>query len=130
MNPINVVAAIIRKDDFYLLAKRNKDKYMGLKWEFPGGKVEGTESVEEAAVRECHEETGIDVTAKSIVLVHEHKYEHAIVRLHFVKCTVGDSLEPNSPFQWLERGRLGELHFPDGNKEILEWLLRGSDELD
>jgi len=44
MNPINVVAAIINKDDLYLLAKRNKDKYMGLKWEFPGGKVEENET--------------------------------------------------------------------------------------
>ena len=40
MNPKNVVAAIIKKNDFYLIAKRNKNKYMGLKWEFPGGKVE------------------------------------------------------------------------------------------
>ena len=125
-----IAIAIVEKDGLILAGPRPIDKPLGGLWEFPGGKVEGTESVEEAAVRECHEETGIDVTTEFIVLVHEHKYEHAIVRLHFVKCTVSDSLEPNSPFQWLEIGRLAELNFPDGNKEILEWLLRGSDERD
>ena len=39
MNPTDVVAAIIKKGDHFLLAKRSKEKYMGLKWEFPGGKV-------------------------------------------------------------------------------------------
>ena len=61
MNPINVVAAIIKKDDLYLLAKRNKDKYMGLKWEFPGGKVEENETFKEALSREILEELNVNV---------------------------------------------------------------------
>ena len=60
MNPINVVAAIIKKDDLYLLAKRNKDKYMGLKWEFPGGKVEENETFKEALSREILEELNVN----------------------------------------------------------------------
>ena len=52
MNPIDVVAAIIKREDYYLLAKRSKDKYMGLKWEFPGGKVEQNESFKEALSRD------------------------------------------------------------------------------
>ncbi len=37
MNAQDVVAAIIKKDHFYMIVQRNRDKYMGLKWEFPGG---------------------------------------------------------------------------------------------
>lgn len=40
MKPANVVAAVIKKDNKYLLALRNRNKHMGHKWEFPGGKVE------------------------------------------------------------------------------------------
>ena len=47
MNPSTVVAAIIKKDNFYLIVQRNKHKYLGLKWEFPGGKVEFGETFKE-----------------------------------------------------------------------------------
>ena len=39
MNQTNVVAAIIKEKDKYLIVQRNKNKHLGLKWEFPGGKV-------------------------------------------------------------------------------------------
>ena len=61
MEPINVVAAIIKKEDYYFIAQRNKNKYMGLKWEFPGGKVETGETFEEALGREIKEELNIKI---------------------------------------------------------------------
>ena len=59
MNLINVVAAIIIKDNLYFIAQRNKNKHLGLKWEFPGGKVDINESNEEALLREIKEELNI-----------------------------------------------------------------------
>ena len=59
MKATHVVAAIIKKDNHYLIAKRNRDKYMGLKWEFPGGKVEESETFEEALSREILEELNV-----------------------------------------------------------------------
>ena len=56
MNPFTVVAAIIKKDNLYLIVQRNKHKYLGLKWEFPGGKIESGETFEEALLREIEEE--------------------------------------------------------------------------
>ena len=47
----NVVAAIIKKDNLYLIAKRNRHKHLGLKWEFPGGKVNLKETFEEVYKR-------------------------------------------------------------------------------
>jgi len=59
MKAKDVVAAIIKKDNLYLIAQRNKNKYMGLTWEFPGGKVESNETFHEALSREIQEELNI-----------------------------------------------------------------------
>ena len=56
MDKFDVVAAIIIKDDKYFIAQRNRNKHMGLSWEFPGGKVEEGESFEIALKREIEEE--------------------------------------------------------------------------
>ena len=52
MKVVDVVAAIIKKDNLYLVTQRNRDKYFGLKWEFPGGKVEANETLQEALTRD------------------------------------------------------------------------------
>ena len=57
---IEVTAAIIEKDDKFLIARRAKGKHLAGYWEFPGGKVEPGESPEGALVRELHEELGIE----------------------------------------------------------------------
>ncbi|WP_326493333.1 NUDIX domain-containing protein [Marinifilum sp. D737] len=59
MKAIQVTVAIIRKGDFILVAQRNHHDDLGLKWEFPGGKIEANETDEECMVRELHEEFGI-----------------------------------------------------------------------
>ena len=41
----NVVAAIIKKNNQFLIVQRNKNKHLGLKWEFPGGKVKENETL-------------------------------------------------------------------------------------
>ena len=46
MDKFDVVAAIIIKDGKYFIAQRNRNKHMGLSWEFPGGKVEKGETFE------------------------------------------------------------------------------------
>ena len=61
MKSKDVVAAIIKTDNVYLIAQRNINKYMGLTWEFPGGKVEYGETVEEAVRREMMEEVGLQL---------------------------------------------------------------------
>jgi 8-oxo-dGTP diphosphatase len=63
-NPLRVVAAIIRKGDEILIARRYAgDGPEGGKWEFPGGKIEPGERPEDALVREINEELGIVVKA-------------------------------------------------------------------
>ena len=56
-----VTAAIIRQDGKYLICQRAHDDSLPLLWEFPGGKLEPGETLEECIIRECQEELGVDI---------------------------------------------------------------------
>ena len=62
------VAGIIKKGDKYLLGKRKPGGSIGGKWEFPGGKVENGESLENALIREFQEELGCDIKIKKFIV--------------------------------------------------------------
>ena len=81
-----VVAAVLFKPDgSYLLAQRPAGKAYAGYWEFPGGKVEPGESLEQAIRREIREELDIEVISAHPWLTRTHVYEHASVRLHFMR---------------------------------------------
>ena len=81
---VEVAAAVIeRADGAFLLAQRPPGKVYAGYWEFPGGKVEPGEAVEQALARELHEELGIDVEASYPWLTRVFTYPHATVRLNF-----------------------------------------------
>jgi len=61
---IEVSAAIIKKDGKILIAQRNRNQSLALKWEFPGGKVEPNESIKQGLKREIREELNIDIEVK------------------------------------------------------------------
>lgn len=77
------VGVLVRPDGAVLLADRPEGKPYAGYWEFPGGKIEPGESVEEALARELHEELGVDIEHAFPWVVFEYDYPHAYVRLHF-----------------------------------------------
>ena len=93
--PVEVaVGVLIERDDAghegrFLLTSRPEGKVYAGYWEFPGGKLEAGESVEDALRRELQEELGITIGHgpdavqpwKQLVM----DYPHARVRLHFCK---------------------------------------------
>ena len=81
------VGVLVRTDGAFLLTSRPVGKAYAGYWEFPGGKLEAGESVEQALCRELHEELGIDVNIDTIQRwrVQMVDYPHALVRLHFCK---------------------------------------------
>jgi 8-oxo-dGTP diphosphatase len=81
------VGVLIRADGRFLLTSRPHGKAYAGYWEFPGGKLEASETVLQALRRELHEELGIDVTAAQPWRVDEFDYPHALVRLNFCKVT-------------------------------------------
>ena len=95
-------------------------------WEFPGGKLNANETFEQAVVRECQEETGLDVDVVGEFPAVTFEYDHATVRIRFFRCnlpeTSGD--QPlKQPFQWIAKSRLSEYRFPEANNALIELLL-------
>jgi 8-oxo-dGTP diphosphatase len=79
------VGVLIDTDGRFLLTSRPAGKVYAGWWEFPGGKLEAGESVQEALRRELHEEIGITIGAALPWQVTRMDYAHARVRLHFCK---------------------------------------------
>ena len=83
---VNVaVGVLIRAGGDFLLTSRPPGKVYEGYWEFPGGKLEAGESVEQALRRELIEEIGLTITAPQLWKTELVDYPHALVRLHFCK---------------------------------------------
>ena len=89
--PVDVAVGVLVESDArgregrFLLTSRPEGKVYAGYWEFPGGKFEPGESVEQALRRELHEELGITVGAVHRWQQEVFDYPHALVRLHFCK---------------------------------------------
>jgi 8-oxo-dGTP diphosphatase len=79
------VGVLLRADGSFLLTSRPPGKVYEGYWEFPGGKLEAGESVEQALRRELQEEIGITIAAVQAWKVELVDYPHALVRLNFCK---------------------------------------------
>ena len=84
---ITVVAALIKKDNKYLIAKRatGSEDVLG-KWEFPGGKVEPGESEEQAIEREIKEEFEMDIKALKYITNNVCEYPSKTIDLRLYEC--------------------------------------------
>ena len=121
MNPIDVVAAIIKREDYYLLAKRNKDKYMGLKWEFPGGKVEQNECFKEALSREILEELNVNIEIHKKVAEERYQDEEINITLHYYLCSLNDNnivLSEHEAIEWVKKQDFLKYEFVPGDGDI------------
>lgn len=123
--PVDVaVGVLFDAGDRFLLTSRPKGKVYAGYWEFPGGKLEAGESVEQALRRELHEELGITVGAVQPWKVEHFDYPHAFVRLHF--CKVYDW---EGAFEMRERQRMAWQTLPvevvpvlPGTLPVLAWF--------
>jgi len=79
------VGVLIDAQDRFLLTSRPEGKVYSGYWEFPGGKLEAGESVEQALRRELQEELGITIASALPWKIEMMDYPHARVRLHFCK---------------------------------------------
>jgi len=75
-----VTAAIIIKKNKVLIARRNAGSLSGF-WEFPGGKIEQGETVQECLARELFEEFGVQAKVGEVFAESEYKYDHGTIKL-------------------------------------------------
>ena len=125
MKATDVVAAIIKKNNHYLIAKRNREKYMGLMWEFPGGKVEGSETFEEALSREILEELNVSITIHNKIAEEKYKDDEIDIVLHYFVCTINQGeliLSEHEAIEWVAKEDFDQYDFVAGDGNITSLL--------
>ena len=125
MKPQDVVAAIIKKDGLYLIVQRNRDKYMGLRWEFPGGKVEPDETFQEALSREIEEELSIQINVHEKIAQEKYEDDQINVALHYYLCSQKSGkirLNEHENIAWISKKDFGKYDFVEGDGNVLSLL--------
>lgn len=122
---VEVAVGVIKRNDLYFMTKRLAHVHQGGKWEFPGGKVEVDETVEQALTRELKEEVDIKVINTTPLITIEHDYGDKVVCL---KVCLVDKFD-NEPKAlegqnegWFTFQELLALDLPAANADILNAL--------
>jgi len=125
-----IAIAVVLDRERFLVGRRPLGVSMAGFAEFPGGKIEGDETPAEAAVRECMEETGIQVTAhETLNLAYHHGTDGSSREIHFIRCKPMGRSVVKSPFEWSPLSRLSAYKFPPANAETIKILRRKADSL-
>lgn len=120
-----MAAGLIVREGHYLIARRKAGTHLGGLWEFPGGKRERGESLEDCLRRELREELGVDVTPPLHVRVIRHDYQEKTVELHFFRCTISRgeaSALDCEEVRWVTPSELSDYEFPPADRPLLEAL--------
>ncbi|MGV1717496.1 8-oxo-dGTP diphosphatase MutT [Vibrio furnissii] len=129
MKRIHIVAGIIFNQDKsqIFITKRPDNLHKGGFWEFPGGKVEAGESIEQAMARELDEEIGIEVTQQTPFQHLEYDYPEKSLTFDFILVTDFN----HQPYgregqqgEWVNIADLAHYTFPEANLPVLERVLK------
>lgn len=123
---INVAAALIRKDDKFLICRRPNNKARGLLWEFVGGKTEPGETKEAALIRECKEELTIDIKTNGVFMHLVHEYPDTTVDLTVFNAEITGgkiTLTEHSEYKWISPCEIPNHIFCPADREILKKII-------
>ncbi len=117
---IEAVVAVIERDGKFLIQKRPSSGLLACLWEFPGGKREPGEPLEEALAREVREELGVDVRNVRPLVTVRHAYTEFRVTLHAFACDiVGEPKADPKRLRWVAPKDMRRYPFPSGTARIL-----------
>ena len=122
---IDVVAAVIKKNNLYFIAQRNRNKHFAYFWEFPGGKVDDQETFENALKREIKEELSIDIRILNHIASEKHKDEKIDVNVHYYLCDPLDEkifLSEHEDMKWVKKIELNNFKMAPGDSKIIKFL--------
>jgi len=122
-----VTAAVIERDGMILIARR-KRAFMGNNWEFPGGKLEDNETLEECLKREIFEELGIDIAVGKLISSRKHvlNCQSAIMLYAYqAEYLSGEIvLSDHDEIAWVSPEDLQRYAFPDPDRLIVKDILK------
>ena len=124
LKTIEVVAAIIIKDDKIFATQRGYGEFKG-GWEFPGGKVEAGESLENALVREIKEELDADIKVRELFETVEYDYPNFHLTMHCFVCDLLSEdfvLREHDDAIWLGKDELDSVDWLPADEGLIEGL--------
>ena len=121
---ITVVAAVIERDDRFLVTRRQDGVHLAGLWEFPGGKIDAGETHAAALKRELLEELDTSADVGDLVFETTHDYGDVLVRLYFYACELTGTPQPllGQEMRWVPRRELSRLGFPAADAELIKRL--------
>lgn len=123
--PLQVAAALIAREGRYLITQRKAGVHLGGLWEFPGGKRESNESLEDCLRRELREELGIEIAQPVLFRVIHHEYPEKAVALHFFRCSIASGLlRPLgcADLRWVLPEELAQMPLPPADQPLVDVL--------
>jgi mutator protein MutT len=130
MKEIDVAIAVVTKGSRILICQRKLEDTFGGLWEFPGGKCEPGEQMEQCLARELMEELGIEAKVVRRITVIRHQYPNTLLTLHAYLCELSSG-EPrpieSQRVKWVKSQELSQFQFPPANKALLNELGRMHD---
>lgn len=123
---IRVVAAVIQKNERYLITQRRSAAVLPLLWEFPGGRVEEGESDAEALRREVLGRLGVEIDVGQLISFVSHPYEHYTVDLHLYECKLkSETLQAKAvnDFKWVTSSEFDQYSFTPADEASMTKLL-------
>ena len=123
---VEVVGAIIKDGDRYLVGQRAANKAQGGLWEFMGGKIEPGETPEEALARECREELSLDIENEHIIDSVVHEYPEKTIRLTLISCSPKHGSIPKAlehqQIRWVTVHEMRGMPFAPADSELIDKL--------
>lgn len=123
---IKVAAAIIHENDKILICQRGAGGNCAFLWEFPGGKLESGETMEQCVIRECREELGIGIAIKRIFAKTAYQYPDKEIEFTFFEAEFIDGgiiLEVHNDFKWVSPSELKNYLFCPADEPIVKKLV-------
>lgn len=123
---IDVVAALLRRDNRFLICQRPSHKARPLQWEFVGGKVEPGETLQQALIRECREELDITVAVQDVFTQVIHEYPDISIRLTLLSCTLPEGepkLLEHVAMAWITPDQIPDFDFCPADRQMLDSIL-------
>ena len=119
--------ALIDVEDRILISQRPQQKSMGGLWEFPGGKIETSETPENALIRELKEELDIDVSESCLapLTFASHCYDNFHLVMFLYVCRVWNGVpipKEKQKIKWVAPSKLNEYPMPPADKPLISLL--------
>jgi 8-oxo-dGTP diphosphatase len=122
---IHVTCAVIRECERYLICQRSEQMKMPLKWEFPGGKVEEGESLEDCLIREIQEELAVIISVDEALEQVLHHYDSLSITLYPFLCTIKEgaiNLKEHAQYKWVLKNEISQYDLAAADVLIIKFI--------